>query len=324
MISGSVIIVTYNSSELIAACLAALRAHAGWKVILVDNASADSTVEIAKAASPDICLIRNNENRGFAGAANQGFSSAETGICVLLNPDAIPEPGSLDKLAQALSAEKVGAAGGALTDDRGHVQIGFTVRRFPTLAAFLAELLLINRVWPGNPINRRYRCLDLDYQKLQKVDQPAGACLAVKHRAWHELGGFDESFTPAWFEDVDFCRRLRSNGWQIVYCPQALFRHSGAHSVSRLPFFRRQAFWYANLIRYFCKHHPRWQVRLLRAGVVCGLLLRCLLSLVGLRPSDVSARQALSAYWNVAWYYAVCGKQLPVKDKCEVITSAAT
>ena len=111
------------------------------------------------------------------------------------------------------------------------------VRRFPSLGSMLAEVLLLNRLWPGNPWNVRYRCLDLDYRTLQEVDQPAGACLAIKQQAWEAAKGFDGSFFPVWFEDVDFCRRLRNGGWKVVYCPDAVFRHVGAHSVSKLSVF---------------------------------------------------------------------------------------
>ena len=143
----------------------------------------------------------------------------------------------------------------------------------------LAEVLLINRIWPTNPWNRRYRCLDLDYTKVQEVEQPAGACLAIKRRAWEDAGGFDESFFPVWFEDVDFCSRLRDKGWKIVYSPGAVFTHVGGHSVKKLPFRDRQVFWYKNLLRYFRKHHRHWEVSVLRAGIAIGLLLRVLLAL---------------------------------------------
>ncbi len=324
MISGSVIIVSYNSSEFIAACLMALARDKHWKLILVDNASTDSTVEIAKSIAPEVCLIRNDENRGFAAAANQGFQVSDGGICVLLNPDAIPQPGSLDNLARALTVESIGAAGGALMDAEGRIEKGFTVRRLPTLPAFLAEVLLVNRLWPGNLVNRRYRCLDLDYAKAQEVEQPAGACLAVKREVWQQIGGFDEHFRPAWFEDVDFCRRLRDHGWKIVFCPDARFFHAGGHSVSQLSFAERQTFWYGNLLHYFSKHHAQWQVLVLRAGVACGLLLRCLLSLVGLGPAGVSTRESISTYWNVAWDYAVLGKELPRNPGPNVVASPAT
>jgi GT2 family glycosyltransferase len=190
----------------------------------------------------------------------------------------------------------------------------------------LAEVLLVNRVWPGNPWNVRYRCLDLDYRSAQEVDQPAGACLAVKRQAWDEVNGFDEGFFPVWFEDVDFCRRLRDVGWKIVYCPDAIFSHAGGHSVSRLAFRERQAYWYKNLIRYFAKHHSRAQVNALRVGITTGLLLRALLSLVGFKPRGTSVAEAAKAYWQSAWRYGVRGadiKSIPARDSCNRVADTS-
>jgi N-acetylglucosaminyl-diphospho-decaprenol L-rhamnosyltransferase len=237
---------------------------------------------------------------------------------VILNPDTKAAAGSLDNLAEglqteafppkALHADTVGAVGGLLVGEDGLPQKGFTVRRFPTLGSMLAEALLLNRMWPGNPWNLSYRCFDLDYQTAQEVDQPAGACLAVKRKAWDEVGGFDETFFPVWFEDVDFCRRLRDKGWKVVYSPGAVFSHLGGHSVNRLRFRDRQSFWYGNLLRYFSKHHGSAQVAGLRAGITVGLLLRALLSLVGFGPSGISASEAVAAYSHAAWQYGVTGK----------------
>ena len=67
-------------------------------------------------------------------------------------------------------------------------------------------------MWPGNPVNRRWRCHDLDLSVAQDVEQPAGACLLVRGSVWQELGGLDERFHPLWFEDVDFCQRLKQRG----------------------------------------------------------------------------------------------------------------
>ena len=302
---GTIIIVTHNSGSHIGPCLEALMPFAQWKVVLVDNESKDDTVRQAHAVPLEVHTLINSHNAGFASAVNQAVKLAEGDFLVILNPDAKATAGSLDKLAQALLTDTVGAAGGLLTGEDGLPQKGFTVRRFPTIRGMLAEVLLVNRIWPGNPCNVRYRCLDLDYQKAQEVDQPAGACLAVRRQAWETINGFDESFFPVWFEDVDFCRRLRDRGWKILYCPDAIFLHAGGHSVNRLSFRDRQSCWYKNLLQYFRKHHNRSEVAVLRVGITVGLLFRALLSLVGFRPAGVSVTEALEAYWHVAWTYAI-------------------
>jgi N-acetylglucosaminyl-diphospho-decaprenol L-rhamnosyltransferase len=307
---GTIAIVSHNSGGCIRACLQALVPFTQWKVVLVDNNSTDDTVRIARTLPLEVHTVTNSDNVGFAGAVNQAATLAEGDVLVILNPDTIAGVGSLDKLAEALGTDTVGAAGGLLLGEGGLPQKGFSVRRFPTLGSMLAEVLLVNRAWPGNPWNVRYRCLDLDYRKSQEVEQPAGACLAVKRKAWDEVNGFDKGFFPVWFEDVDFCRRLQSKGWKIVYRPDAIFSHAGGHSVSKLAFRDQQSYWYKNLVRYFAKHHSRTQLAILRVGITMGLLLRALLSLVGFGPSETSVHEAVQAYWHTAWRYAVRGPDI--------------
>jgi N-acetylglucosaminyl-diphospho-decaprenol L-rhamnosyltransferase len=307
---GTVAIVSHNSGGCIRECLQALVPFTKWKVVLVDNNSTDDTVLLAQTAPLEVCTLINSYNVGFAGAVNQAAKVAEGDVLVILNPDTIATPGSLDKLVEALHSDPVGAASGVLLNEAGVPQKGFTVRRFPSLGSMLTEVLLVNRAWPGNPWNVRYRCLDLDYRDAQEVDQPAGACLAVKRLAWDQVNGFDEEFYPVWFEDVDFCRRLRDRGWKIVYRPDAIFSHAGGHSVNRLAFRDRQAYWYKNLVRYFAKHHSRTQVAVLRVGITFGLLLRALLSLVGFSPLGTSMSEAVEAYWYAARHYGAGGKEL--------------
>src|SRR6266851_7949353 len=278
MAVGTVVVVTHNSGSHIRACLQALVPFTHCKVFIVYKNSTGDTIHETRYCSREVLTLMNDHNAGFAGAVNQAARIADGDVLVILNPDTIATVGSLDKLADALRADTVGAAGGLLLSEGGQPQKGFAVRRFPTIESMLAEVLLVNRAWPGNPWNVRYRCLDLDYQNAQEVEQPAGACLAVKRQAWDEVDGFDEGFFPVWFEDVDFCRRLRSRGWKIVYCPDAIFSHAGGHSVSRLAFRDRQSYWYKNLLRYFAKHHTRTQLGILRVGITIGLLFRALLS----------------------------------------------
>jgi GT2 family glycosyltransferase len=300
--------VTHNSANCVEPCLEALVSQPGWEVLLVDNASNDDTVARASRFAQQARIFRSSVNTGFAGGVNQGVKVARGDILVLVNPDAIVAPDTLDKLADALSTHKAGASGGLLMLANGKPQKGNIVRRFPTLGSALAELLLLNNIWYRNPWNRSYRYLDMDYTRPQPVDNPAGASLAFRRAAWESVKGFDESFYPVWFEDVDFCRCLRTAGWEIVYEPAAVLNHVGAHSVSQLSFYHHQLFWYGNLLRYFTKHHSWLQCCVLRAGITAGLTIRAILSL--LAPPRMSRWEAFRSYLQAAWR---CGIN-PAKD----------
>jgi GT2 family glycosyltransferase len=265
----------------------------------VDNASADDTVQRIEefVAWNPVCLIANEQNLGFGAAINQGAREATGDVLLVLNPDAIAEPGAVAALLRCLETTKAAAVGGALLETDGQPARGFAFRRIPTLAPLLYEVLLVNRLWPGNPVNQRYRCLDADYSQQQEVEQPAGACLAVTRTAWDSVGGFDEQFFPVWFEDVDLCKRLHDLGLKIFYCPEARFRHSGAHSVGQLTFRDQQIFWYMNMLRYARKHFSKRQVFFLRSAIVKGMLLRSVAALFGARKAPLG--ETLSAYWGV-------------------------
>ncbi len=141
-----VVVVTYNSGEVIERCLDSC-AH--LLTVVVDNASQDDTVELVRRRS-SVKLISNPSNHGFAGAVNQGVAALDTEMILLLNPDVELET-PVDRLADACGLENVGLATGKLVDFRGNVQTGFTVRRFPTPLTLVFEVLGINRVLPWNP-----------------------------------------------------------------------------------------------------------------------------------------------------------------------------
>jgi N-acetylglucosaminyl-diphospho-decaprenol L-rhamnosyltransferase len=247
---------------MILSCLDALAEMAPEVVAtVVDNASTDGTVEQVRqraAVNPRVKLVANRDNRGFAGAANQGFAAAVGDPILLLNPDVrLRTP--LSALSEA--CQEHGLAAGQLTGPDGRAQAGFTIRRFPTPMSLAFELLGINRLWPSNAVNRRYRYLDRDLNREGPVEQPAGAFLMTRRDVWEQLGGLDEGFHPVWFEDVDFCRRAAGAGYRIAYVPQVRAEHSGGHSVRKLPSARIEEYWYASLLTYAAKHFGLWPYR---------------------------------------------------------------
>jgi hypothetical protein len=272
----AIVIVTHNSAAEIGGCLDALAAHAPpeTEVIVVDNASGDATRSLV--CDRGICIIRNPANAGFAAALNQGVRATAAPLVLSLNPDA-HLVGGLDAMAECFDqvpAEKVGAVGGMLTGDDDAPQRGFMVRNLPTPAALIFEVLGINRLWPRNPVNWHYRCLGLDLMRVAYVDQPAGAFLMFSRAAWQTIGGFDERFRPVWFEDVDFCARLRSAGYSAYYNPAAVARHTGSHSINPLALENRAYYWYGNLLEYASKHFRSGAFRTTCVAVAVGAVFR--------------------------------------------------
>jgi GT2 family glycosyltransferase len=292
-----IVIVTYNSRAEIGACLEAAIAS-GADVVVVDNASSDGTIEEVRRHG--VRLLSNAGNRGFAAAVNQGFAALTTPFVLLLNPDAQLR-GGLDAMAAACRLPRAGGAGGKLMDSEGHPQVGFMVRQLPGPMVLILEILLLNRIWPNNPVNRRYRGLQVNYNMRIPVEQPAGAFLMVPKAVWQELGGFDESFFPLWFEDVDFCRRAIDRGYQFFYVPEAVAEHRGGHSISQLSVEKRRVYWYGSLLRYSAKHFRPLAFRSVCLATVAGSLLRILGETV-LQGSS----QPLAAYWKVVRHASRC------------------
>ena len=285
-----IVIVTYNSQAEIGDCLDAA-ARTGAEIVVIDNASSDQTV--AEVARRHVRLIANPINRGFAAAVNQGFTALATPYVLILNPDAVLES-DLEPLREACDLPGAGAAGGRLVDSRGRPQIGFMVRQLPTPAALVLEALVLNRIWPENPVNRKYRGLHLDYSTRVEVEQPAGAFLMVRREVWKELGGLDEAYFPLWFEDVDFCRRMKDRGYRLFFEPRAVGKHTGGHSIPRIAVEMRPFYWYGNLLRYSASHFRASAFRAVCLAVVAGSLAR-MIAESALRGSWAP----MTGYWKV-------------------------
>jgi N-acetylglucosaminyl-diphospho-decaprenol L-rhamnosyltransferase len=238
-----------------------------------------------------VTLIANAVNRGFAGAVNQGVSALETELVLLLNPDTELQTSLVD-LETACSEEGAGIAAGRLEDAKG-VQRGFTLRRFPQAGTLIFEVTGINRLIPANPLNRSYRCFDLDLSRAADVEQPAGAFLMFRREVWQRLCGFDTQFYPLWFEDVDFCKRAHDLGLKIRYVPQVTALHEGGHSIASLDWECRQVYWYVSLLKYASKHFGPRAFRWVSAAVVLGSLFRTVIEVAtqrSFRPIRVYAK----------------------------------
>ena len=299
LLAVTAVIVTYNSENVINSCLEALSKVAPQvSTVVVDNASSDRTVDLVRARV-GARLIANDKNRGFAAAVNQGAREAGgNDFILLLNPDAELLT-AIDTLVD--STQRHGLAAGRLVDANGSTQAGFTIRRFLTPLSLVFELFALHRLWPSNPVNRRYRYLDRDLNQPGTAEQPAGAFLMFRQDVWTKLGGFDEQFYPVWFEDVDFCRRAMNEDYEIAYEPTVTARHQGGHSVRRISAERRASYWCVSLLTYAAKHFHPWAFRGICAAVV--------LSSVPRMVADMISERTLSSvvtYCNIMRFAGLC------------------
>jgi len=296
----SAILVSWKDADDVAGAVASLAAArsaipAGGprvSLVVVGNGPGSVRAEEIRSAWPGATVFENAENRGFAPAANQAAAAAKGDVLLFLNPDARADGDPFSALARGF-AEHPGAVALAprLLEEDGRTvpespgrslalrsndredQFTFQLRRLPTLEADVRELSLWDHFHHNGPSRRRDRYADVNRYTVFEVEQPAGSAFAVRTAVFRRIGGFDEAFVPAWFEDVDLCARLARQG-VILYWPSARFAHLGGVSSRRLGYARFLPLYYANALRYRRRHYgfpARIAYRLLLAG---GMLLR--------------------------------------------------
>jgi GT2 family glycosyltransferase len=256
------VVVHWHNEEPLARLTAAWPRDPRFELIVVDNGS------VEPLALGPARLIRPQRNLGFAGGANAGAAEARGEVLLILNPDAVPQEGALDRLLEGFAAhpEAAGLAPRLVGPD-GESQSGWQLRRLPSPWQLLLQTLPFAGTLEGGS----------EPAAGTPVEQPAAAALALRREAFEAVGGFDPGFHPAWFEDVDFARRLKQAGLPLLYWPAAVFRHGLGSTVSRLGYGRFLWIYYRNLTRYLHKHHgPLWAVAA-RIALVPGMALRLLL-----------------------------------------------
>ena len=258
---ADVVIVAHNSGPLLAEAVAsAISQASATNVWVVDAESTDGSVEAVRASGVNLIPV---SNRGFSASNNRGIESGLAPFVLLLNPDAVLHPGSLETLVAAAEARpEVGIVGALVIDADGSVQPG-SFGRFPSL---LSEIgLRLRRAW--KPLHRNSARSPKVPRSTRPVDWVTGAAMLVRRTAIAEVGPLDEGFF-LYYEDVDWCHRMRAGGWQVLLEPAAIVtHHQGASGVPRGPV--AQAY-RASFYRY-CDLHGLWG---LRAASRLGLALR--------------------------------------------------
>ena len=277
----STIVVSWRSSADVVRLVASFPAGARHELVVVDNAGES---ELARLAAPSLRVIAPGRNLGFAGGCNLGARASTAPRLLFLNPDAEPVDDALDRLLEGFALR--GDAAGLvprLVGDAGEPQASWQLRELPGPARLLAHAFFWN---PG----RRRR----EPAPGTPIGQPAAAALALRRDAFESIGGFDERFAPAWFEDVDLARRLAAAGKSLLYWPAATFRHRVGSSVATLGYGRFLRIYDRNLARYLRIHHGRGWELAFRALVPIGALAR-LAALPLRRPLRATSRRSAAA-----------------------------
>jgi N-acetylglucosaminyl-diphospho-decaprenol L-rhamnosyltransferase len=215
----SVIVVTWNVRELVLRCLAALRresAELDMEVIVVDNASADGTVEALRGTYPDVRVLANRENVGFPIANNQGVAAARGDVVLFLNPDTEVGPGALQACMDCLAADtEVGVVGCQLVLEDGSVQFE-CARRTYRLQHLVMEILYLHMLLPRTRICGDHLMSYWDHEGERDVEAISGAFMMARRSVVEQVGGLpDEVFM--YHEDLAFCLAARRAGWRIRY-----------------------------------------------------------------------------------------------------------
>jgi exopolysaccharide biosynthesis polyprenyl glycosylphosphotransferase len=219
-------LVNYKTTDLLIKCLDSLRdqeIQTDYRIVVVDNHSQDGAVEQLRRKYPDITVITNTSNSGYARAVNQAIREVDSEYILLLNPDIEVKPGAIDAMVKFMEdTQDVGIVGGKLFNPDGTLQ--YSCRTFYTLPAILLRRTFLGKLFSKSKILTRHLMSDWDHNSVRDVDWVLGACMMIRRSALKDVGLMDERFF-LYFEDVDWCYRMKKRGWRVCYLPDAEMVH---------------------------------------------------------------------------------------------------
>ena len=240
----SIIITSWNTKKLLQSCLRSLQAHipdVPFEIIVVDNASHDASAEMVEKEFPQVTLIKNSINSGYAGGNNIGFTISSGEYILLLGSDTEALPHTIETMIEILETRKdVGIVSCKLQLPNGSIQP--SCQRFPTVGNAVAMYLSLHI------LNKNYHMHDFDFSTEQEVDQSDATCILIRRKALDNTI-LDERFSIL-YNDVDLCQRIKRKNWKIVYTPTTAVIHHGSQSTRQAPPHLRLIM-YQNILLYY-------------------------------------------------------------------------
>ncbi|MCC6801327.1 MAG: glycosyltransferase family 2 protein [Anaerolineae bacterium] len=300
MIDLSIIIVSWNVADLLAACLDSVYAGLGdlsAEVIVVDSGSTDATLARVRERFPQTTLLPQGENIGYTRANNVGLAAAQGRNLLLLNPDTEIRDDALTRMVVYLDAHPdIGIVGPYTHNSDGSYQS--TRRRFPTPATAFFESTWLQSLAPKHLLDRYYVNDAPDDQTLD-VDWVQGSALMARREVYAQIGGLDEGYVM-FSEELDWCKRAKNAGWRVVFLGDAHITHHGGKSTDQVVA-RRHVLFQQSKLRYFRKYHGAAVAQLLRVFLLLNyavqLAVEAAKGLLGHKRA--LRRERVRQYWQV-------------------------
>lgn len=258
----SIIIVNWNTKQLLRDCLTSVYEHAGdvdYEIIVIDNASADGSAEMVKSDFRQVILIENTENRGFAAANNQGMAIAKGKYVLLLNSDTVVLDNAIADTVRFADENPQAAVTGCRVQNPDRT-LQPTCFMFPSLLNMLLSSTYLYKLFPKNRFFGREQMTWWDRSDVRQVDVVTGCFMLVRREAIDKVGVMDERFF-IYGEETDWCRRFKQAGWKVMFTPSANIIHLGGQST-QIKATAMAVQLRKSILQYMKKHHSLFVYRI--------------------------------------------------------------
>jgi GT2 family glycosyltransferase len=255
----SIVVINWNTREILRECLSSITEQTQgikYEVIVVDNASTDGSAEMVKDDYPEVVLVENSENRGFAAANNQAILMAKGRYVLLINSDTIVLDNAIEKVVDFAEEHPKSAVVGcrALNSDRS---LQLTCFKHPSILNMILSSTYLYKIFPKNKFFGRERMTWWDRNSAREVDVVTGCFMLLREKAIKQVGLMDERFFM-YGEETDWCYRFKNHGWKVMFTPCAEIVHLGGQSSKKI-ITEMSLQLHGSILQFIHKHRPRWE-----------------------------------------------------------------
>lgn len=314
MVDISFIIVNWNTRDILIDCLNSIYktvTDIGFEIYVVDNNSTDGGREATKKRFPDVKLIENKTNTGFAHANNQALRIMQGRFAVLLNTDAVLQEGAIKSLLNFMNnTPGAGIAGVQLLNKDGSRQN--SIDNFPSPETEILNKSILRFFFPD-----KYPGKSRIHHSPIEVDSVIGACMIVRKEAMDEVGLFDEDYF-IFLEETDWCFRMHKKGWKVYHVPDARVFHFSGHSKKKMPW-ESQIEYYKSLYKFFRKNRDTVSCLTIRILKPCKIFINLLLNILGnlitLFQNKRLRNRLVKYYRLLIWHLLLCPDNMGIQKK---------